>query len=133
MPVYEHHKVDVEVTVRVDDHTLRFVENGQAAGARYHGRDPREHGFATSETLESRYQQAVGEALAVATGRAMQTMRRLYPMTGAAEVGELPGCPVCWLPIATAAGVLVRHENVRLGGQCEGSALPPGSITVPIK
>jgi len=82
MPTLEHLPVTVNLTVEVDGHTLSFEERGKVMGARYHGADPRETGYASSDTLESSIRGTVDTCVAGAIKRAEAFLRNAYPVCG---------------------------------------------------
>lgn len=83
MPMYESQPVKVTLTIEVDGHVLTFTETPAAKGARYHGADPRDTGYSTSETLESSIRLAVTAGSHDLRKRAIETVARLYPVTEA--------------------------------------------------
>ena len=82
MPLLENLPVRVTLTVNLDGHTLTFEETGKVAGARYHGADPREHGYSTSDTLESGIRGTVDTCAARAIKRAEAFLCNAYPVCG---------------------------------------------------
>lgn len=80
MPLREDQDVKVTITIALDGHTLHFEEKGAVHGARYHGKDPREHGYSTDETLESLMRGLVHASIAKAQVRAALFLQRAYPI-----------------------------------------------------
>jgi hypothetical protein len=85
VPMYENLPVKVTLTVEVDGHVLTFDGSGEVRGARYHGADPRENGYATSETLESGIRGAVDTGAARAVKAANEMVARMYPVAESRE------------------------------------------------
>ena len=81
MTAYEHLPVKVTLVVEVDGHTLTFEEMGKVNGARYHGADP-QHGYSTSDTLESDIRGTVDTCAARAIKRAEAFLCNAYPVCG---------------------------------------------------
>lgn len=86
MPMREHTNITVTITVEVDGHILTFHETGSADGARYHGADPRDTGYATSDCFETEVRAAVTAGVVKANGRLQQLLHRAYPVAGDSEV-----------------------------------------------
>ena len=84
MPLYEHLPVKVTVVIEIDGHTLNFEEVGEAKGARYHGADPRDNGYSSSDTLESSIRALVAANIARAAERANQFIAGVYPVADGA-------------------------------------------------
>lgn len=79
MPLYEYLPVKVMLTVEADGHKLTFEETDKATGTRWHGGDPRETGYASSDTLENNVRRTVDACVDRTIQRSAMLTRRAYP------------------------------------------------------
>jgi len=84
--------VTVTLIVEVDGHTLTFEKSGAVTGARYHGADPREHGYSTGDTVESGIRGAVDTLVAGVAKRSESFLRNAYPVCGDTIVADPLRC-----------------------------------------
>lgn len=81
MPMHESLTAKVSLIVEIDGHRLVFEEDiRRIAGVRYHGADPRQTGYSTSDTLESESRRLVHNATQKAAARSTEFLRRAYPI-----------------------------------------------------
>ena len=83
MPLIESMPLTMTLVLEVDGHRLEFTERVRSLqGARYHGADPREQGYSTDNSLETRIRASTDALTAVLVERARITVQRLYPVAG---------------------------------------------------
>jgi hypothetical protein len=83
MPMIESTEMVVRLEVEVDGHVLRYVTKPRRLqGARYHGADPREHGYSTDNSLEAKVRSTLADLVGQVSADAGRDTARLYPKAG---------------------------------------------------
>lgn len=80
MPTNESVPLKVTLTVEVDGHVLRFVEEGRAWGTRFYGKDPEKFGYGKGSSLEDAICITADTCFTEATRRAEHMLSQMYPV-----------------------------------------------------